>query len=433
MNQSQPAKKPIYFGWYVCATAIFIGFVAIGARNGFGVFIVPMEQEFGWDRFTVSIAAAVGVLVNGLVQPFMGQIFDRTGGRTLILVSLVVIGVATILLALTFHVLFLIALFGLVAAVAHGGSGLTNTAALMARWFRRQRARAIGLNSAALSLGGLIMVPFAMYLLQATDWRTGWIGLGVCVLLAVPLAYVFIREYPEKMGLLPDGDPEPEADAGGARPQRTAGPLEAESWRQSFRSAPIWQMAGAYFVCGATTFVITVHFIPFALDRGVSGGTAAMIFGYMNALNIVGALTAGYLADKVGGTKNWLALVYLLRGVAYVMLLVIPSTAGLWVFATIAGFSWVATLPLTSSLTADVYGLRALGTISGVTFMFHQFGGFGSVLLAGKLYDVTGDYTLPFAIVGGLLFPAAIAAFTIRERKYSARYQAPAVAASAGN
>ena len=115
------------------------------------------------------------------------------------------------------------------------------------------------------------------------------------------------------------------------------------------------------------------------------------------------------------------------------MLLVIPSTAGLWVFATIAGFSWVATLPLTSSLTADVYGLRALGTISGVTFMFHQFGGFGSVLLAGKLYDVTGDYTLPFAIVGGLLFPAAIAAFTIRERKYSARYQAPAVAASAGN
>ena len=428
MGANQPTRQPVFFGWYVCAAAIFIGFVAIGARNGLGVFIVPMETEFGWNRFTVSLAGAVGILVNGVTQPFMGRIFDKTGGRTLVLASILVVGVTTILLAFTFHIAFLIVMFGVVAALAHGGSGLTNTATLMARWFRRQRARAIGLNSAALSLGGLIMVPFAWYLLEATDsWRIGWMGLGVCVLLALPMAYFFIRESPEKMGLNPDGDPEPADAPGGNRPQRSSGPLEVESWRESFRSAPIWQMAGAYFVCGATTFIITVHFIPYALDRGVSGGTAALIFGYMNGLNIVGALAAGWLADKVGGTKNWLALVYIMRGAAYLMLLTIPSTAGLWIFASIAGFSWVATLPLTSSLTADVYGLRALATISGITFMFHQFGGFGSVLLAGLLYDLTGSYTVPFAIAASLLVPAAISAFSIRERKYSARYQKPAV------
>ena len=89
----------------------------------------------------------------------------------------------------------------------------------------------------------------------------------------------------------------------------------------------------------------------------------------------------------------------------------------------VAGFSWWATAPLTTSLTADVYGLKPLGTITGVSFVFHQVGGFSSVLLAGFLYDLTGSYTLPFAIAGAMLFPAALIAFTVKERKYSIRYQ----------
>ncbi|MEC9445630.1 MAG: MFS transporter, partial [Chloroflexota bacterium] len=424
-------KNPIYFGWYVCAASIFIGFVAIGARNSFGVFVVPMSDEFGWNRFTISVAAALGVLVSGLVQPFMGQVFDRTGGRKLILISLVILGGSTIMLSLTFHVLFLVFMFGIVASIAQGGPALSNTAALMSRWFRRKRATAISINSAALSLGGLVMVPFSMYLLQATNWRIAWVGLGVIVLLSLPLAYFFIHERPSQRGLYPDGEPESLTEAGGGRNEAT-GPLEVETWKESFKSAPIWQMAASYCVCGATTFVLAVHFIPFAIEeRGISGSAAATIFGYMMGLNIIGSLGAGILADKIGGTKNWLALVYLMRGMAYILLITVDSVAGLWIFASVAGFSWVATLPLTSSLTADVYGLKALGTISGITFMFHQIGGFGSVLLAGLLFDITGSYTLPFAIVGALLFPAALSAFTIKERKYSTRYQ-PAVPAPAG-
>ena len=431
MQTPVATKKPIYFGWYVCAASIFIGFVAIGARNSFGVFVVPMSDEFGWNRFTISLAAALGVLVSGVVQPFMGQVFDRTGGRKLILISLVILGGSTIMLSLTFHILFLVFMFGIVASIAQGGPALSNTAALMSRWFRRKRATAISINSAALSLGGLVMVPFSMYLLQATNWRIAWVGLGLIVLLSLPLAYFFIHERPSQRGLYPDGEPEPPPEAGGGRREAT-GPLEVETWKESFKSAPIWQMAASYCVCGATTFVLAVHFIPFAIEeRGISGSTAATIFGYMMGLNIIGSLGAGILADKIGGTKNWLALVYLMRGMAYILLITVDSVAGLWIFASVAGFSWVATLPLTSSLTADVYGLKALGTISGITFMFHQIGGFSSVLLAGLLFDITGSYTLPFAIIGALLFPAALSAFTIKERKYSMRYQS-AVPAPAG-
>ena len=422
MPNRKATKKPIYFGWYVCAASIFIGFVAIGARNSFGVFVVPMSDDFGWSRLTISVAAALGVLVSGVVQPFMGQVFDQTGGRKLILVSLVILGITTIMLSLTFHVIFLIFMFGIVASIAQGGPALSNTAALMSRWFKRKRATAISINSAALSLGGLVMVPFSMYLLEATNWRLAWVGLGLIVLLSLPLAYFFIHERPSERGLHPDGDPEPTPVSSGRK--EISGPLEAETWKESFKSAPIWQMGASYCVCGATTLVLAVHFIPFAIEeRGISGGTAATIFGYMMGLNIIGSLGAGLIADKIGGTKNWLALVYLMRGMAYVLLLTIDSIAGLWIFASVAGFSWVATLPLTSSLTADVYGLKALGTISGITFMFHQIGGFSSVLIAGLLFDITGSYTLPFALVGGLLFPAALSAFSIKERKYSTRYQ----------
>jgi len=434
MQSTEKTKKPLYFGWYVCAATLFIGFVSIGARNSFGVFVIPMSEEFGWSRFTVSIAAALGVLVNGIIQPFIGQLFDRTGGRKVILTGLLVLGISTILLSLTFHILFLVFMFGFIASMAQAGPALSNTAALMSRWFKRRRATAISINSAALSLGGLIMVPFSMYLLQATSWRVAWIGLGIIVLTSLPLAYFFIRERPSDMGLNPDGDPSSSEDGANPRRRELKGPLEVETWRESFKSAPIWQMAGSYFVCGTTTFVLSVHFIPFAIeDRGISGTTAATIFGYMMGLNIIGALGAGLLADKIGGTKNWLALVYFMRGIAYIVLLTVDSVAGLWIFASIAGFSWVATLPLTSSLTADVYGLKAMGTISGITFMFHQFGGFGSVLLAGLLFDITGSYVLPFAIVGALLFPAAISAFSIKERKYSARYQIAVPTAAAGD
>jgi len=424
MTINNSSKRTTYYGWYVCAAAMFIGFCATGARQSFGVFVVPMSDEFGWSRLEVSSAAALGVLVNGVSQPFMGRIFDWTGGRKLVLGSVALLGASTMLMALTFHILFLAFMFGVVLSLAQSGSGPTNMAAMMARWFRRRRGFAISMNSAAVSTGSLVLVPFAMYLMQATNWRTAWLGLGLIILLAIPTGILFFHRSPSDKGLSPDGDPEPPPNKTGGVSSEITGPLEAETWRDSLRSAPIWQMSASYFVCGMTTFVMSVHFIPYAQSQGVSPGLAAIIFGFMMGLNVLGALGSGYLSDKVGDTKNWLALAYFIRGIAYLLLLTLPAPLNLWIFAVFAGFSWVATPVLTSSLTADVYGLKALGTISGLTFMFHQFGGFSSVLLAGLLFDVTGSYTIPFAIAGALLVPASLSAFSIKERKYSVRYQA---------
>jgi len=424
-------KPGIYYGWYIVATTMFIAFVTMGARSSFGIFIIPLEEEFGWSRFTLSVVVGTGFLVSGITQPFVGHFFDRFNGRNVILVGLLIAGLSTIALSLTFHFLFLFFMFGFVLSTAMSGASITNTMALLSKWFHRKRATVLGFNVAGASLGGLLLVPFGMFLLQATNWRVTWVALGLIVLLlALPLAFLFIRNDPNQMGLQPDGDTSKGPQHGAE--ERRRGELEVDRWSQSFRSAPMWQISASYMVCGVTTGIISAHFVPYAIGQGVSASMAASIFGVMMGLNVVGALGAGVLADRFG-RKNLLAAVYLLRGVAYVLLLLMPGVPGLWAFGILAGFSWIASVPLTTSLTADVYGLRALATISGVSFLFHQVGSFASILLAGFLYDITGSYTLPFAIAGAMLFPAALSAFSIKERKYSMRYLAQTAPATAAD
>ena len=427
-----PKPSSIYYGWYVVAATVFIAFIGVGARQGFGVFVVPMSDDFGWSRSSISFAASLGFLLNGLIQPFVGGIFDRFGGRIVIGFGLIILGLATFSLAFTFHLWFLIFMFGVVSSVALSAISITTTGALLSKWFRRRRGTVMGLNSAGVSIGGLLLVPFSMYLLQATNWQTTWAVLGLLVLfLGAPLAFLFIRDDPQKMGLNPDGDSDAPGGPGGRSRGYGRGPLDTAKWADSLRSLPMWQMTLSYFVCGATTATLAVHFVPHALNLGVSPTVAALAFGYMMALNALGAVAATMISDRFG-RKNLLGGVYFLRGCAYMLLVFVPGAPSLWLFASVAGLSWIATAPLTSALTADVYGLRAIGTISGISFTFHAVGSFVFIWLSGFLFDLTGSYNLPFGIAGALLFPAAFSAFTIRERRYSARY-ATQPAAAAGD
>ena len=431
LGPSSP-HNPVFFGWYIVAATVFIAFIGVGARQGFGVFVVPMSDDFNWSRSSISFAASLGFLLNGIVQPFIGGIFDKFGGRLVITGGLIVVGISTFSLAFTFHLLFLIFMFGVVSSVALSAISITTTGALLSKWFRRRRGTVMGLNSAGVSIGGLIMVPFAMYLLQATNWQVTWAALGLLVLfIGAPLAWLFIRDDPEQMGLHLDGDTDAAGGPGG-RSRSGRGPLDTDKWRESLKSMPMWQMTLSYFVCGATTATLAVHFVPHALNLGVSPTMAALAFGYMMALNALGAVGATMISDKVG-RKNLLAFTYFLRGCAYMLLVFVPGEASLWFFASVAGLSWIATAPLTSALTADVYGLRAIGTISGISFMFHALGSFVFIWLAGFLFDLTGSYNLPFGIAGALLFPAALSAFSIRERRYSSRYAAQPAAVGAGD
>lgn len=423
MRKALYNRTHIYHGWYVVAVCIVISIVTASVRGGVSVFVIPMSEEFDWSRGSISIAASLGFLLNGLSQPLLGGLLDRFGGRRVLLVNLTILGVTIAALSLTFHIIFFIFFFGVVAGTAFSGVSPSNTSALVAKWFRRRRAMAVGINAAGVGLAGLIAVPFAAYMIQVTNWQIAWMILGLIVIfIAVPLVYWLVHDGPEKLGLTPNGDEHLTNGVSGQSSEHRAGPLEAGRWRESFRSSPIWQLSVAYFVDGFTTANLLVHLVPFAIDRGVSPSTAAVVFGFTMVLSIVGSTTVGVMSDRME-RRTVLALIYLLRGCAYGAVLLLPGVFGLWVFAAVIGLSFMPTVSLTTSLTADIYGLRALGAISGVAYLFRQIGGTVGIVLTGYLFDVTGTYGLPFAIAGFLLAPAALSAFAIKERQYSSRYQ----------
>ncbi len=475
-KSAAPVTAPMYFGWYIVATCFFVSFLSMPGRQGFGLFVTEMEPTFGWDRSDISWVGSVGFLINGAMQPIMGALFDKYGPRRVFGIGLSVMGLAIMSLAfmqdlnhslnlgvisIPLDLLWFIVVFSIVINTCLSAASITNMLALVVRWFRRKRSKATGLAAAGTSIGGLLMIPFAAYLMGVIDnaslniagvelvgWRTVWFLLGAMVVfLSAPLAVFFLRPNPQEMGLNPDGDPNPEdAPAGSAPQQRQSGLYEVNSWRQCFKTPPMWQLSGAYVVCGITTGLLSIHFIPYAEDILPETVNflwmtfddkkvfAALMFGIMTGLNAAGVIITGFMGDRMR-RKNVLALVYATRGVAFMCLVFLPMMGygmlGLVAFAMLSGMSWVASVPLTSTLTADVYGFRALGTISGWVFFSHQIGSFFSIQFAGYAYEWFGNsYFWPFLIAGLTLIPAAIMAYSIKEYHYSSRYNSRPAEAS---
>jgi MFS family permease len=230
------------------------------------------------------------------------------------------------------------------------------------------------------------------------------------------------------MGLRIDGDI-PSESSETEIVVRTVGPKFVEKWRDSLSSKPIWQLSIAYFVCGITTASISVHFVRWAISEDISTGTAALAFGVLSGINACGVLVVGLLSDR-WQRKNLLGAVYLIRALAFISLIVLPGPSAIWAFAVIGGMSWLATVPLTASLTADVYGVRNLGTLFGFANMAHQLGGAAAVILFGWAFTAWGSYDVPFAIGAFTLVGAGIVSLSIREKKNSVRYVRVPVGAS---
>lgn len=431
-------KQGVYYGWYVIAALFFASFLAIGSRQGFGVFVKTWEEDWGVSTAAISLAAAIGWLTNGLSQPLVGFLTDKYGGRPVLVISLAVMALATIGVATISNVFGLIVLYGFVISFAAGGISPATTGVVVAQWFDRKRGTAMSILIAGGSAGGLIVVPFLSYVLIEYGWRTAWIITGSLALgLGIPLLLLVVRSRPSDMGLYIDGE-EPSEGADGEEQVtvRPVGPEFVERWKDALNSKPIWQLSFAYFVCGITTASIAVHFVRWAVSEDITTGTAALAFGLLSAINAGGVLVVGVLSDR-WQRKNLLGAVYLVRGLAFVSLIVVPGSQAIWVFAVIGGMSWLATVPLTASLTADVYGVRNLGTLFGLANMSHQLGGAGAVLLFGWAFTVWGSYDVPFAIGAATLLVAGLVSLTIREKKTSVRYvQVPeggAVDSSAGD
>jgi MFS family permease len=176
------AGSSFYYGWFVVAASFVIVLLSMGVYGSFGNFLKPMSAEFGWDRTTVSLPAAVAILMNGLFQPFVGRLVDRFGPRRVITLNLLLLACSTAAIAATTGVWFLTVVYGVLFAFGLSGAGIVPNTNLVARWFVRQRGRAMGLVNAGGSVGQLLLIPTSMALLLWTDWRTTYLILAAEVL-----------------------------------------------------------------------------------------------------------------------------------------------------------------------------------------------------------------------------------------------------------
>ena len=420
-----------FYGWNVVGAMFFGMFLVLGTRNSFGVFVETWEREWNVSTTDISVAAAIGWIINGFSQPILGKIVDRHGGRMMVVVSTIVLGVSYLLLAFVDSVLMLAVLFGGVISFFAGGVSPGTSGAVITRWFQRKRGVAMSVVAAGGSLGGMVMVPFMAQLMLATTWQTTWVVSGIIVLVfGVPVSFLVLRDSPDDMGLLPDGEVRATGRQASAEQRSRAqammrgGPLGAEGWTEAFKSWPMWQLSIGYFVCGITTASISTHFVRWAISEDISQSNAAWAFGILMGINAGGVVLIGLLSDYIQ-RHYLLALVYLVRGVAFMSLIVLPGATAMWAFAFIGGVSWLATVPLTTGLTADVYGVRNVGMLGGLINFSHQMGGGAAVLLFGLTFDRLGTYDPAFAAGAACLLIAGLVILTIKETKYSIRY-APA-------
>jgi sugar phosphate permease len=420
---SESKRGGIFYGWYIVAALFFASFLAIGSRQGFGVFVKTWEEEWGVTTAAISVAAAIGWLANGFSQPLVGYLTDKYGGRPVLVISLAVMAVATIAVATVSNVFGLIILYGFVISFASGGISPATSGVVIARWFDRKRGTAMSVLIAGGSVGGLVVVPFLSFVLVEFSWQMAWIIVGVLALgLGIPLLLLVVRSRPQDLGLNIDGDASPVE--GSDDQQITVQPVGqkfVERWQEALESKPIWQLSFAYFVCGITTASISVHYVRWAVSEDISTGTAALAFGVLSGINAGGVLVVGWLSDKFQ-RKKLLGAVYLVRGVAFLSLIFLPGASALWAFAVIGGMSWLATVPLTASLTADVYGVRNLGTLFGLANMSHQIGGATAVMLFGWAFTQLGSYDLAFGVGAATLLAAGLVSLSIREKQLSVRY-----------
>jgi len=409
--------KPLYYGWIVLGAVVFVMLAASGIRAVFGVFIKPIEAEFGWTRAQLSGAAALSLFVLGAVGPMVGWLADVWGPRRVMLLSTIVLGVGAVLASFVGHLWQMYGTAGVLMAAGAGGLGIATASTIAARWFVARRGLIVGILGGAMSAGQMLVIPFSMALISLYGWRASYLWLGVGILVVtLPMILAFVRDDPAEKGLRPYGTGTAAGAAfGGVKDERRVPVSEAMG------VPAFWLLAVTFFVCGYTSNgLVLTHLVPHAAEHGFSQMHAAQALGLMGAMNIVGTIASGWICDRFG-RKGPLAFYYGVRGLSLIFLLYVWNVPSLHVFAAIFGLNYISTVPPTTTLTANIFGRLSVGALSGWIYFSHQVGSALGAWAGGAIFDATGSYSWAFVSAAVLAFIASGLSLLIKEVPISAR------------
>jgi len=402
------ARTPVFTPVLVASCAILL--VSFGIRATFGLFQIPIAEEFGWPRADFSMAIAIQNLAWGIGQPIFGAIAERYGDRRAIVLGalLYALGLALSAFAVTpggHQMLNVLIGFGI------AGTGFGVILAIVGRASSpERRSLALGVATAAGSAGQVVGPPFAELLLGVMPWSSVFLVLAA-VILAMLIVLPLIR------GTAP-------------RPAHAAEEPMGAVVGRAVRDPSFVLIFLGFFSCGYQLAFVTAHFPAFVAEvcspipaNGVlaslgittTSALGAWALAVIGLANIAGTVAAGTLGAHFS-KKYLLAQIYLARTVVAAAFILAPMTpASVLIFSVLMGSLWLATVPLTSGLVAQIWGLRYMGTLYGLVFLSHQLGGFLGIWLGGRLYDLYGNYTLVWWIGVGVGAFSALVHLPIRE------------------
>ncbi len=373
-----------------------------GLRSSMGFFMAPISQEFGYGREVFAFALALQNLCWGLFQPLAGAFSDRFGtlktlfiGAALYALGLYVTADATSITGLNLGA-------GVLMGMGIAATGFGVVLPAMARMVApEKRSFALGLGSAAGSAGQLFVIPVAQGFISAYGWSNALMLLAGCALMMVFLSGPFRHEKTAKVG-----------HANVAENTQTM----SEALKEAGAYSHYWLLVIGFFVCGFQLAFITVHMPAFLSDEGFSPDLAVVSLSLIGLFNIVGCLLSGSWAG-IYSKKKLLTIIYVLRAVSIALFMIYPMTTwSVYLFSIVTGLLWLATVPPTSGLVAQMFGLRYMGMLYGIVFLGHQLGSFSGVWLGGYLYDHTGSYDVVWWTACIIAFITALIHIVIDER-----------------
>lgn len=392
-----------YYGWVIMALSFLMLMVANGLALTFGVFLVPISRDLGFDRTGVSTVMALFMAVQGVLAPLVGLNIDRLGPRRVILAGFSILALAALALSRVTSPVHLYLAFGLLVGIGYSCVTLLTNSVVISRWFQKHRGLALGISISGLPVGPLVFSPLNAYLIERVGWQNAYLILaGIIAFSVLPLMLWLMRDGPETR---PESE-FPATAVSAAGPRWSVG--EALS-RVNFR-----RLAGSYSACGFSMSMVQTHFPAHALHAGMPQLAAATAFGMMGIWAIAGTVSAGAISDRYG-RKKLLSLVYAVRMLALLLMAWAPNPMALVASSVLFGLAWTATGPLTSMLTGELYGVKNMGLLFGTVFFAHQLGATLGAYLGGALFDLNGSYTLPLLMAGAVLGAASLISYGIIE------------------
>lgn len=401
----------------ITASATFCVLLCAAAiRATPSVLIVPLEQEFGWSRATISFAISVNLLLYGLMGPFCAAIAGRAGIRRTMGFAMGVLAAALFAAPYVRTSWQLVVVWGFFVGIGTGMAAIVIGAVVVTRWFHTHRGLAMGILTASTATGQLLFLPILAKAVESDGWRTAVRIVAVAAVAALGMAMLFVRESPAALGVPPFGATqivplEAASENAAALALRTLG--------RAAKREDFWFLAGTFFICGASTNgLIGTHLIPACVDHGIPEVRAAGLLATMGLFDLAGTTFSGWLTDRFDGRKL-LFTYYALRGLSLVFLpRALSANAGLFVFAIFYGLDWIATVPPTMRLSTESFGSEG-PIVFGWVVAMHQVGASVAALGAGVARTEFGDYQYAFVSAGALCLLAALLSLAVGRVRFA--------------